>query len=98
MLGSGLWFVFNTVQATASTYAQAYTASLLAGAAFTAIFLGFLHHADRWERTPANLALAAFLIGGFGATFAIAITGNAAMMSLYAKLFGQPSPRTGRPG
>lgn len=90
LLGSGLWFVFNTVQATASTYAQAYTASLLAGAAFTAIFLGFLHHADRWERTPGNLALAAFLIGGFGATFAIAITGNAAMMSLYAKLLGQP--------
>jgi protease PrsW len=22
-----------------------------------------VHHADRWERTPANLALAAFLIG-----------------------------------
>jgi RsiW-degrading membrane proteinase PrsW (M82 family) len=90
LLGSGLWFVFTTVQSTASTYAQAYTASLLAGAAFTAVFLGFLHHADRWERTPGNLALAAFLIGGFGATFAIAITGNAAMMSLYAKLLGQP--------
>ena len=54
------------------------------------MFLLFLRWADRWERTPGGLAIAAFLAGGFGAAFAIALPGNAAMMSLYAKLFGQP--------
>ena len=45
--------------------------------------------ADRWERTPPSLALAAFIGGGVAAPFAIAITGNGAIMSIYEKLFGQ---------
>jgi len=54
------------------------------------VFLLFLRWADRWEHTPGLLAAAAFAGGGFGAAFAIALPANAAMMSLYAKLFGQP--------
>ena len=64
-----------------------------------AAFLAFLHRVDRWERTPASLALAAFLGGGFAATFAIAIIGNGAIMSIYTKVFGAGVGRpTGRRG
>jgi hypothetical protein len=45
------------------------------------VFLYFLHRFDRWERTPAALAVTAFLGGGLGATFAIAIVGAPAAAS-----------------
>ena len=90
LVGSGVWQVVVSVAPTARVFAVANATALLAGGLFCAVFVLFLRWADRWERTPAGLAVAAFLVGGFGAAFAIAITGNAAMMSLYAKLFGQP--------
>jgi protease PrsW len=90
MVGAGLHYVVTAVSATAGAFAEAYTAALLASGLFAGLFLAFLHRADRWERTPGSLALAAFAGGGLAATFAVAIVGNAAMMALYAKLLGQP--------
>lgn len=86
---SGLWFVVNTVKGTGGAFDEAYATALVSSALFAAAFLAFLRHADRWERTPPALALAAFLGGGFGATFAIAIVGNGALMSIYTKVFGE---------
>ena len=86
---SGLWFVVNTVKGTGGAFDEAYATALVSSALFAAAFLAFLRHADRWERTPPALALAAFLGGGFGATFAIAIVGNGALMSIYSKVFGE---------
>lgn len=86
---SGVWHVWHLTAGTTSAYEGAYVAALLSSAAFAAVFLLFLRWVDRWERTPAALAVAAFVFGGFAATFAIAQPANAAMMSLYAKLFGQ---------
>ena len=90
LVGTGVWHVVANVAPTAGIFAQADVAALLTSGLFCAVFLLFLRWADRWERTPGGLAIAAFLAGGFGAAFAIALPGNAAMMSLYAKLFGQP--------
>jgi RsiW-degrading membrane proteinase PrsW (M82 family) len=89
LVGTGIRHVVGQVTPTAGVFAQADVLALLTSGLFCAVFLMFLHWADRWERTPAGLAVAAFLAGGFGSTFAIAITGNAAVMSLYAKLLGQ---------
>ena len=86
---SGLWFVVNTVKGTGGAFDEAYATALVSSALFAVAFLAFLRHADRWERTPPALALAAFLGGGFGATFAIAIVGNGALMSIYTKVFGE---------
>ncbi len=86
---SGLWFVVTAVDGTHGAFNEAYTTALVASGLFCAVFLFFLHRFDRWERTPASLAVTAFLGGGLGATFAIAITGNGAVMSIYTKVFGQ---------
>jgi protease PrsW len=49
----------------------------------------WLRHIDRWERQPAGLVVAGAAWGAIAATFAFAMTVNTAMLSLYAKLFGQ---------
>src|SRR5690242_3958178 len=90
LVGTGIRHVIAEVAPTAGVFAQADVLALLTSGLYCGAFLLFLHGADRWERTPAGLAVAAFLAGGFGSTFAIAITGNAALMSLYTKVFGQP--------
>jgi len=86
---SGLWFVVTAVDGTHGAFNEAYTTALVCSGLFCAVFLYFLHRFDRWERTPAALAVTAFLGGGLGATFAIAIIGNGAVMSIYTKAFGQ---------
>lgn len=98
MLTSGLLFVRRSLSVTGEAFQEAYMAALFSSFLFGAVFLLFLHHADRFERTPAKLALAGFLIGGFGSTWAIAITGNAAMLSIYAKVFGQAWVQDWGPG
>ncbi|MGY1745515.1 PrsW family intramembrane metalloprotease [Blastococcus sp. SYSU D00695] len=89
ILVAGSWYVVGTVADTATAFAQAYVAAVLSTGLFALVFLYFLHRFDRFERTPGKLALAAFLIGGFGAPWAMALSGNAALSSLYVKLFGQ---------
>lgn len=89
LVGFGVWTAVSLTVPTARIFAAANTAAVLTSAVFAAVFLLFLHHADRWERTPGSLVVAAFLAGGFGAAFAIALPGNAAVMSQYAKVFGQ---------
>lgn len=89
MVAAGLWHLIPAVATTAGLFAEANITAVITSGLFAVVFLLFLHWADRWERTPGTLAVAAFVIGGIGATWAIAVTGNAAMMSLYAKLIGQ---------
>ncbi|QJY49350.1 PrsW family intramembrane metalloprotease [Pseudonocardia broussonetiae] len=90
LVGAGIRQLIEIVTPTAGVFAAADIASLVTSGLFALAFLAFLHHADRFERTPAGLATAAFLAGGVGAAFVIALPGNAAVTSLYAKLFGQP--------
>lgn len=89
LVASGLWYVVTTVDGTHGAFNQAYTAAIISSGAFCAVFLYFLHRFDRWERTPVALTVTAFLGGGLGATFGMAVVGNGAIMSLYGKLFGQ---------
>lgn len=49
----------------------------------------WLRHIDRWERQPGSIIVAALVWGGTAATFGIALTVNGAVLTLYAKLFGQ---------
>ena len=89
LVASGLWYVLTTVDGTHGAFAEAYTTAIVSSGVFCLVFLYFLHRFDRWERTPPLLAATAFVGGGVGATFAIAIIGNSAVMSIYTKLFGQ---------
>jgi protease PrsW len=89
LVAVGVWKAVGLVVPTAGIFADADTAALISSGLFAVLFLLFLRWADRWEHTPGALAATAFVGGGFGAAFTIALPANAAMMSLYAKLFGQ---------
>lgn len=74
---------------TFGVFAVADVTALVAAGTFALVFLYFLRRADRWERTPPRLATSAFVLGGTGAAFAIALPGNNALTTIYTKLFGQ---------
>lgn len=81
--------LYEIAAPTAGVFADANLAAVASAGTFCLVFLLFLHHGDRYERTPARLAVAAFIGGGIGAVWTMALPGNAAMMGLYAKFFGQ---------
>ncbi|WP_328810448.1 PrsW family intramembrane metalloprotease [Rhodococcus sp. NBC_00294] len=59
------------------------------GAVSVAVWTWWFRHIDRYERQPLALVITAFVWGATAAPFAIALTANGAMGSLYAKFFGQ---------
>ncbi len=89
LLALGARQLYEIASPTAGVFAEANLAAVGSAGAFCLLFLLFLHHADRYERTPATLAVAAFIGGGVGAPWAMALPGNAAMMDLYGKTLGQ---------
>lgn len=89
LLAMGARQLYAQAAPTAGVFADANLAAVASAGAFCLIFLLFLHYFDRYERTPTSLAVAAFLGGGIGAPWALALSGNSAMMDLYAKWFGQ---------
>ena len=89
MVVLGAHQLYSLAAPTAGVFAEANLAAVASSGVFCLVFLWFLHHADRYERTPGRLALAAFVGGGLGAPWAMALPGNGAMMDLYAKTLGQ---------
>jgi len=81
--------LYQMAAPTAGLFAEANLAAVGSAGVFCLAFLLFLHHADRYERTPALLAVVAFVGGGIGAPWAMALPGNGALMDLYAKTLGQ---------
>ncbi len=77
--------LYHLASPTAGVFEQANLAAVATSGLFCLAFLLFLHHADRYERTPGKLAVAAFIGGGIGAPWAMALPGNAAVMDLYGK-------------
>lgn len=89
LVGLGLWKFVTLSLPTAEIFADANTVAIVSSGLFAIVFLLFLHSFDRYEKTPGRLALTAFVAGGFAAPWAFALPGNAALMDLYGKLFGQ---------
>lgn len=85
----GVHQLYQIAVPTAGVFAKADIAGVASASTFCLVFLLFLHHFDRYERTPALLAATAFIGGGLGAPWAMALPGNAAVMDVYSKTFGQ---------
>lgn len=81
--------LYQIAAPTAGVFAKANIAGVASASTFCLVFLLFLHHFDRYERTPALLAATAFVGGGIGGPWAMALPGNAAVMDIYSKTFGQ---------
>src|SRR5687768_6768458 len=77
MVVLGAHSLYSLAAPTAALFAEANLAALASSGSFCLVFLWFLHHIDRYERTPGRLAVAAFIGGGLGAPWAMALPGNA---------------------
>ncbi|WP_418062481.1 PrsW family intramembrane metalloprotease [Pimelobacter simplex] len=86
VIGYGLWFTFRTVRAQAPAYGEPLGISAVIFAGYAVLFWWFTTRIDRYSRQPLDLRIAAFVWGGFGATWTIAIHGNTALIGLYGKL------------
>ncbi|OYD68204.1 PrsW family intramembrane metalloprotease [Rhodococcus sp. OK302] len=86
---SGAFKLFSILSASAAAYADAIVLSVVLFSVYGAIFWWFTHHIDRYARQPVKLIVVAFLWGSFAATWVMAANANDAILSLYAKVFGQ---------
>ncbi|MEV6521799.1 PrsW family intramembrane metalloprotease [Longispora sp. NPDC051575] len=88
-VGYGVWVLLGMLNQTIRLYAPALAASAVVFAVYAVLFWWFTARIDRYSRQPLALVVAAFVWGGFAATWAIALSGNSALLGLYGKLFGQ---------
>lgn len=88
-IGYGLWYTFTTVKVQGAVYGGPLTISAIIFTFYAVIFWWFTTHIDRYSGQPLNLRVAAFVWGGFAATWTIALHGNGALIGIYGKLFGQ---------
>ncbi|GAA0505938.1 hypothetical protein Ade02nite_91110 [Paractinoplanes deccanensis] len=88
-VGYGAWVLFGTINEGIRLYAPALTASALIFAIYAVLFWWFTERIDRYSKQPLALVVAAFVWGGFAATWAIALSGNSALIDLYGKWFGE---------
>ena len=74
-------------------FLEVFGGSILAGTIifgiYTVPFWLFINHLDRYEPQSRKLTAVAFIWGGFGATFGMAVTANDPIRAIYGKVLGQ---------
>jgi protease PrsW len=86
---SGVWAWVSMISGQYAAYGHAIVLAVELFAIYGALFWWFTHSIDRYARQPIGALIAAFLWGGFGATWQLAAAANTALLALYAKAFGQ---------
>ncbi|KQP26848.1 PrsW family intramembrane metalloprotease [Aeromicrobium sp. Leaf272] len=89
VIAYGLWYTFDTVRVVGGTTGEPLAISAIVFSLYGVVFWWFTTHIDRYSRQPLDLRFAAFLWGGFGATWTIALHSNTALISILGKVFGQ---------
>jgi protease PrsW len=84
----GAVVLLGQVSIAAAAYSGALLSGVLACGLLGAAYVAFLRSQDRYTSLPPNLLAAGFVWGFVAATGAFAMTGNDAVMSLLAKVFG----------
>ncbi|RNL62416.1 protease PrsW [Nocardioides marmoriginsengisoli] len=85
----GVWYTISQVRSQGPAYGTALSISALIFTVYAVLFWWFTTRIDRYSRQPVDLRVAAFVWGGFAATWAIALQGNTALLGLYSKLGSQ---------
>ncbi|MEV6216821.1 PrsW family intramembrane metalloprotease [Nocardia sp. NPDC051833] len=86
--GSGALLFVTRIASSYPAYGRAIAVTAAVFAVYGALFWWFVAHIDRYARQPTKLLVAAFCWGGFAATWAMASYANAALIGIYAKVFG----------
>lgn len=89
LVASGAFTFATMLMTSAGAYARAIAVSAVLFAVYGAIFWWFTQHIDRYSRQPVGLIVAAFAWGALAATWVMAAHANTALITLYAKIFGQ---------
>ncbi|MFS3130562.1 PrsW family intramembrane metalloprotease [Nocardioides sp. Bht2] len=86
VIGYGLWYTVTMVRTGSRSYGEPLAINTAIFAAYAVIFWWFTTRIDRYSRQPLDLRIAAFIWGGFGATWTIAIHANTALIGIYSKV------------
>ena len=86
LLVAGGAFAFYDLARPLAAYPTAAVLSVVLLIVYALPFIWFITHADRFAREPVKLALLGFAWGGLAATWVLAVPGNDAVLSIYAKL------------
>lgn len=86
LLVAGGAFAFYDLARPLAAYPTAAVLSVVLLGVYALPFIWFITHADRFAREPVKLALLGFAWGGLAATWVLAVPGNDAVLSIYAKL------------
>jgi protease PrsW len=89
LVASGAFTFVSMLMTSAGAYGRAIAVSVVLFAVYGAIFWWFTQHIDRYSRQPVGLIVAAFAWGALAATWMMAAHANTALITLYAKIFGQ---------
>src|SRR6476646_9533647 len=85
----GVYLFAQVIARQYPAFGQAITLAVTLLIPYGALFWWFTQRIDRYAKLPAKLMVAAFVWGGFAATWAMAASANDSARSIYAKLFGQ---------
>ncbi|WP_278255343.1 hypothetical protein [Nocardioides convexus] len=83
--GYGIWYAASMVRTQGGAYGGPLAISAAIFACYAVLFWWFTTRIDRYSGQPLDLRVAAFLWGGFGATWTIAIHANTALIGIYGK-------------
>jgi RsiW-degrading membrane proteinase PrsW (M82 family) len=85
---AGAYVISGQVSIALAAYSGALLSGIISFALLAGAYLWFIHYEDRYTTVPPRLAAAGFVWGFVAATGAFALYANAAVTSLYSKLFG----------
>lgn len=85
----GVFLFVGNISGQFDAYGPAIMVATASFALYGALFWWFTQRIDRYSNQPLRLLVAAFVWGGFAATWPIAAPANDALRSMYAKLNGQ---------
>lgn len=85
VIGYGVWYTVTLVRGNAPIYGTPLALAAVVFSVYAVVFWWFTTRIDRYSRQPLDLRVAAFVWGGFGATWTIAIHGNTALIGIYSK-------------
>ncbi|MFG1783320.1 PrsW family intramembrane metalloprotease [Rhodococcus oryzae] len=89
IMAAGVLRLVENLSPGARVLTTALVSAVIVFALYAVPFWLIIGHVDRFRSVPVKVRVLAFLWGGFGATFGLAIAANDPIRAMYAKFYGQ---------